>query len=386
MRNVDYLRNRSSARRCWHRLEAASWLSFLIRTPIPKLESRPPAVLSTEAFKMYPGLFNSSYQPNPLELAYINGPVGQLGPPLLGQMFMTLLQGILLVQYYDYLLYFWNENRSTRYLVHGAAALCTLKFAYISWFVWDRYVVHYGDWDKLLEIAPLTVPLAISGTIPNAVCQVFYIVRCWSLSHNWFFLVPAVLSLLLAIGGGAAQTWGAAMVYHGQFQGFTLIVDASNVSLASGLTCDVFITAFTCYYLIRRKTGFTQTDGLVGRLMKICIESAAGPTLIALVNLILNNRGLSTEWFLLPNIVLSQVYGCSLMYTVNARRNVADKSLSAMVVGSRSSGAGKISKRGGTGTDSKNRVNLWSQKPWKRTANDFEMTIVPQALTPILGY
>ncbi|KIJ42613.1 hypothetical protein M422DRAFT_254052 [Sphaerobolus stellatus SS14] len=333
---------------------------------------------------MYPGLFNSSYQPNPFELLYIDHPVGQLGPPLLGQMFMTLLQlakeqtqGVLFVQYYDYLLHFWNENRRAKYLVHGAVFLCTLKFAYIWWYIWNRYVVHYGDWDQLLKLSTLAVPIAISGIIPNAICQIFYIVRCWGLNHNWFFLIPAVLSLLASVCAGIPQTIGASMLSRGEFQAFTLIVDSSNVSLACGLTCDVFITTFTCYYLIRRKTGFAQTDGLVSRLVKISIESAAGPTLVALINLILNNRNTTTTvWFLFPNIVLSQVYGCSLMYTVNARRNVADKSLSAMVAASFVSAAGKInnSKRGGTGTDSEIRSpNIWNQKPWNRTRNDYEM-------------
>lgn len=85
------------------------------------------------------------------------------------------------------------------------------------------------------------------------------------------------------------------------------------------LTC---LPKLACYYLIREKTGFRETDGLVERLLRGTLESVAGPTVVNLINLILSNFSVNNQWFLVPNLVLSHVYGCSLLYSVNARKGI----------------------------------------------------------------
>ena len=80
-----------------------------------------------------------------------------------------------------------------------------------------------------------------------------------------------------------------------------------------------------CYYLLSKKSGFNHgTDTLVSRLIRLSIESALGPTVVALVNLILSNHINNNQWFLLPNITLSHVYGASLLFIVNSRGKVGD--------------------------------------------------------------
>ncbi|KIJ36619.1 hypothetical protein M422DRAFT_260967 [Sphaerobolus stellatus SS14] len=154
---------------------------------------------------IYAGLFNSSYQPSPIELLDLNTPVDQLGPPLLGQMFATLLEGVLLVQYYDYIVNFRYEQRWTKWLVHAGILLCSIRAFFIWWFIWDRFVLNYGNWAYVASFPAIAIGIPITGTIPNAVCQAFYIARCWTLSHNWFFLIPAMASLVVTVGAGIAQ-------------------------------------------------------------------------------------------------------------------------------------------------------------------------------------
>jgi len=272
---------------------------------------------------MYPGLFNSSYIPSPLELHVIEHPVGQLGPILLADIFVSLLQGVMVVQYHNYVINYWNETRWTRWIVHTAFWLCTLKFAYVWWLCWNKLVAHHGDWFYLTLFTTITVPIGISTTIPTAVCQIFYIHRCWALSRNWLFLIPALLTLILTVGGGISLTVGSSWLSQGKLTSTKLNIVSADITLSAGLTCDIFITGFTCYHLLREKTGFKETDNLVVRLVKTSIESAAGPTIVALVNLVLSNLLATTdEWFLFPNLILAHVYACSLFYCVNARKDI----------------------------------------------------------------
>lgn len=207
-------------------------------------------------------------------------------------------------------------------IVHLTFTLSVFKFIYVLRISWDKFGSHYGDWHYLTKFDSLTIPLVIASTLASWVCQVFYIYRCWMLSHNTIFLVSAILSFLGTLGTGIAMISTVVLATGGDTSAFAFIFIFSNVTLASGLACDVFITTFTCYYLLRAKTGIPRSDNVVFRLVKVSIESAAGPTIVALANLVLNNFSGSNTWYNLPNLTLSHIYVCSLLYTVNARRNL----------------------------------------------------------------
>ncbi|KIJ22589.1 hypothetical protein M422DRAFT_57142 [Sphaerobolus stellatus SS14] len=115
--------------------------------------------------------------------------------------------------------------------------------------------------------------------------------------------------------------WGGVEITEDKTVGFYVVVPAANVSLAAGLACDISITIFRLN---------KQTDTLVFRLVRLSIETAMGPTIVALANLILSNRDFNNQWYLLANLNLAHVYCVSLLYTVNARRHVRD-GLSQMI-------------------------------------------------------
>lgn len=69
-------------------------------------------------------------------------------------------------------------------------------------------------------------------------------------------------------------------------------------------------------------TGTQKTDDVVRKVVYISIESATGPTIAALLGLILANLSANNQWFLIPGLVSSHVYGCSLLYSVNSRKRL----------------------------------------------------------------
>jgi len=292
-----------------------------------------PSILAAFSSSMYPGLFNSSYKPNTIELAIIHDPSNSIGAYLVGQYAVTLLQGVLFVQYYNYFGNFPEERGVIRWFVHGTFATCLVKFAFLLWYTWDKFSYHYGDWAYLLRFSPLTIPLGISNIIPCLICQIFYIYRCWRLSYNIFFAVPAVLSFIVTAGSGVAQMSLYVVAARGSVEAFKILFTLSSISLVSGFICDVCITVFTCFYLLREGRGLSvQGDSLIFRIVRLSIESAMGPLIVALANLILNFFFTNTNsWFALPNLILSHAYGCSLLYTVNARKTLS-RGLRTMVL------------------------------------------------------
>ncbi|KIJ36361.1 hypothetical protein M422DRAFT_34325, partial [Sphaerobolus stellatus SS14] len=249
--------------------------------------------------------------------------------------------GVLFVQYYNYFVNFWDERGRTRLFVHLTFITCSVKFAFVLWYTWDKFTSHYGDWSYLLKFDHITAPLGVSNLIPCVICQIFYIYRCWRLSYNLYFAVPAVVSFIITTGAGLAQMSLIIAASKGVAGAFRVIFLFSNVALAAGLICDTFITCFTCFYLWRQARGLSaRTENLVFRIIKLSIESATGPLLVAFANLVLNNFFTNTNsWFALPNLALTHAYGCSLLYTVNSRKGLTKglrtMALSEGIIGAR---------------------------------------------------
>jgi len=261
-----------------------------------------------------------------MELNKIYDPVDFLSPYLIGQILVNLLQGIILCQYYYYIVHFWKKERPwVKLLVHSAFILGVLKFCYVSLFTWQSFVVYFGNYSIWRTFRTIAIPFSFTTSIPNAVCQVFYVYRGWLFGRQPFFLVPATVLLLLSVASCAVQTYLASQYAKGRADIYLLTFRMSDVSLVSGLICDFFITIFTCYYLWREKTGVAHADKLIFRLVRISIQAAAIPTFFALANLVLNIVVPDLPWFAVANMALAHSYIFSLLYTVNSRKNTNDE-------------------------------------------------------------
>ncbi|KAG9103960.1 hypothetical protein FRC07_009883, partial [Ceratobasidium sp. 392] len=81
------------------------------------------------------------------------------------------------------------------------------------------------------------------------------------------------------------------------------------------------------------KTGFAATNSLISRLLTTAIQSAAPPTICAILNLYFNQRASSTTWVNFFNSVMPFMYVCSMIFTLNARATVSRNGTSASTTG-----------------------------------------------------
>lgn len=272
---------------------------------------------------LYPQVYNASYTLSPQELLFINTRASQLGPPLIGLSLASILQGILFIQYFEYLDGTNDVKTWGKWFVHSAFYLCSLKFAYIFCIGWDRFVTHYGDWAYISMFDQLSVPLVISNVLPNSACQLFFIHRYWIFSRNILFTFATVATLLATVIAGIVMTYAASLVAGGDLYVSRLIFISTLCYLTAGLLCNIFITSLVCYHLMKEKTGYARTDNLVKSVIRISLESVAGPTILSLIGLLLVRFSNDNQWFLVPAFVSSHIYGCSLFYSVNARKRLS---------------------------------------------------------------
>ncbi|QRW05826.1 transmembrane protein [Ceratobasidium sp. AG-Ba] len=251
----------------------------------------------------YPGFLNSNYTPSPLELPYINDPDGMFGCSMAACLdILPHDAGHLDVS--DCQLHADLQERPPAYSCarRFSVLLCTLKAGHIIFVSWDFFINHFGDY-LFASVATASIKLtAIESTVIGAIIQVrigILYPPYLRLSRNWIFLVLTIPTLLLGLAGSLILP---PSTDHPRFnpvlliKNIKLLVPAANMMIACVVICDFFITSFTCWYLLRAKTGFAATNSLISRLLTTAIQSAAPPTICAIINLYFNQIAARTTW------------------------------------------------------------------------------------------
>ncbi|KAG8734311.1 hypothetical protein FRC10_011770 [Ceratobasidium sp. 414] len=286
---------------------------------------------------MYQGLFNSSYVPTELELAYINDPI------------------------YNYAEQQNKDPPHLRFLVYFSFLLCTAKsadtFAIAVSFLsklfsapylrpsreqWQMFVKQFGNYSSvrtsywlemerclvkcLLQLAgdwTLDKKASIAwGSLIGLFVQSYFIYRTFMLSRSWCFLVIASLTALS--GFVASIILSALAPYPIGYYALAYPVVA-GIMVFGTVLADGLITGFTCFYFLKQSkmTVFSGTKELLARLTAVSMQSAVPPLICAILNLVFNFRFYEPDapWAYLFNILMPYLYVISLLFTLNSRSN-----------------------------------------------------------------
>jgi len=102
---------------------------------------------------------------------------------------------------------------------------------------------------------------------------------------------------------------------YAQLQRFEVIV---IIWLAFAALADVAIATILVLYLKRHRTGFTQTDHVINRIIRLTVQTGLVTTVFTVTDLILF-VSLPTGLHLIFNLALSKLYSNSLMSSLNSR-------------------------------------------------------------------
>ncbi|CAE6478174.1 unnamed protein product [Rhizoctonia solani] len=270
----------------------------------------------------YPGFLNSSYTPLKTEEPYIYTPGAMFGPWLLASIFCLMMEGVLLCQTFNYATGFPNDRPMLRWLVAISVLFCSFKAGHMIYISWDLFVAHFGNYLSASVQSDSIKITGLESSIIGAMIQAFFIHRTFVLSRNWIFLILTIPTLLLGLTGALILT---ILVFNPPllFKRLDLLNPAANMMVSCVVICDVFITAFTCWYLLRAKTGFTATNNLITRLLYTAIQSALPPTICAILNLYWNSRAATATWVNFFNSLMPFFYVCSMVFTLNSRASVS---------------------------------------------------------------
>ncbi|KAK0448921.1 uncharacterized protein EV420DRAFT_1275471 [Desarmillaria tabescens] len=262
-----------------------------------------------------------------------------LGPWLVGMCLDLFLQGILTSQFFNY--YAWYGKSDTwkfTTAVGVLAVMTTLKTIQLtthgSAIVWIQDIVYFNDLDSALQMRFYVwyqMGNAIMVAFIAFYVQCYFCYRLWAVSSRYWVVSPILFLYVFSLGTAAAATY------------YIVLADPRlghwlSVHYATEFVGDVLLAVTMAYFLLRtKKRVLPQTKNLLDSLVRLTFQTATPAVIVALLNLIFiflpdpYVRGISSA-FIQP---LPKLYAISMMWTLNARRDIRIASSSLSIYTSR---------------------------------------------------
>lgn len=184
-------------------------------------------------------------------------------------------------------------------------------------YLYRSLIISYGKVEVLGEADWIfaTDP-ALTGLIAAAV-QLFFAWRIKILTKSWILCgLVGVVALL----GGVSGIWTAIEVgkvpTFTDFQNFKVTV---ILWLAAEVFGDIVITTILVLYLRKHRTGFSGSDLVIDRIIRLTVQTGLITAIVALLDLIFFLAD-PTGTHLLFNFPLCKLYTNSLMSSLNSRK------------------------------------------------------------------
>ncbi|KAJ2918961.1 hypothetical protein MD484_g1437, partial [Candolleomyces efflorescens] len=263
---------------------------------------------------------------------------------LLSYLFAYGLQGILMVQVYNYYISFPNDKIFWKILVYFVLISEIVQTSLASLDAFKIFSSGWGRFAILDDMSLLYITPIMSGAI-GLICHGIFAYRLYSLSGSWIVCLIVVLLALLACSSGFAFGIKLSLATT-----LSKVIKTSNIYLVCGLWngggagCDVAIAALMTFYLSRSSTGYKSTDVLLTRIIRLTIETGLFTATASLLSAILfigyrTNFKISI-WFIVPAGVLAKLYAITILAMFNNRVQGINRM-------NGSSGASIISRGGG---------------------------------------
>ncbi|EKM76861.1 hypothetical protein AGABI1DRAFT_130878 [Agaricus bisporus var. burnettii JB137-S8] len=246
------------------------------------------------------------------------------GPMLLGVFANMILYGILVAQTFSYYQLYKNDARWIKALVVYLFIIETANTGIDMAMMYQPLILEYGQqllsFPVMFAAEPVTI-VAISMPI-----QLFFAWRIFRLTK--MTVIPVIVSLLsfVSFAGGIWTTVKIIMIKS--FSRKPELHWSALVWFLSACVADVLITLTLVLNLSRRKTGFSATDDVISKIIRMTVQTGFLTALFAIGDVVffmtLGKTALNFLW----DLALTKIYANCLMSTLNARAALKEMSSS----------------------------------------------------------
>jgi len=241
------------------------------------------------------------------------------GPQLIGTMFNWGLLGMLTVQVYIFYLCFPNDRVSVKCLVYILYFLEWVQTTLTTVDEFHWFVYNWGrpDLDTLLSINTSWFNVPLMDGVISAIVQMFFGWQIWSLGRSpW---VPSLIAVIALAQASAGIATGVKLEAFGTFKEINGLFPSITVWHVGEATADLIIAVTMTYLLLSKKSGLPKTDYLLGRIIRLFVETGSITSTATLVDLVLYYVSKKSTLHECPAIILPKLYTNTLLAVLNNR-------------------------------------------------------------------
>ncbi|KIJ24703.1 hypothetical protein M422DRAFT_39043 [Sphaerobolus stellatus SS14] len=228
-----------------------------------------------------------------------------------------ILYGALVVQSFLYYQTYRKDAKWMRYFVLYLVVMETINVAFDMYLIYEPLIQRYGT-QRAVTVTPLALnPDALVTVLISVPVQLFTTWRIKVLNGSNVTPGFIVFFAICSFGGATATTISVSIVreFAKAHQFDSVII----IWLASSSLADIIITSTLVWSLRSRKTGLSETDNVVNRIIVLTIQTGAITALFALLDFVLFLAIPNSTANFLVDFPLSKLYSNSLISTLNAR-------------------------------------------------------------------
>jgi len=243
-----------------------------------------------------------------------------MGAALIGIIVSAGLWGIICSQTWYYFTNFSGDSVWTKLMVAGLFLLNTAHQAFISNFIYIYLITWYGEGTHLTAVLTSFVVEVPITAVVVFVSQTFMILRISGLSR----MNPAVIGVLLF---QAIAAFVVLSIYTNEIAHASSLQDVSKLTVLARVhnsicaSCDLSISLAIIWYLQGAKTGFSQSNNVLSRLIIFTINTGLLTSIFAICAVITNIVYPNTLIFLFFFLNIGRLHTNVTLATLNIRKS-----------------------------------------------------------------
>ncbi|KAJ6567141.1 hypothetical protein B0H19DRAFT_720124 [Mycena capillaripes] len=256
------------------------------------------------------------------------------GPMLIGVFFNMILYGVLIGQMLTYFQTYRNDATWMKIFVFALFTVETANTGFDMAFMYQPLIQEYGSKPNLFPTFFVTEPLCI--VLVSTPIQLFFAWRIKSLTKSWW--IPSFIAIL-AVASCVGGVWTAVMIrIIRTFANKPKLHNPALLWFLASVVADLLITISLVITLAKRKTGFSGTDSVIDKIIRMTVQTGMLTAIFAVLDVIIFmtlphfavNFGngscffrveyeFTLHFFAVFDLALSKLYTNCLMSTLNAR-------------------------------------------------------------------
>ncbi|WWC89015.1 uncharacterized protein L201_003933 [Kwoniella dendrophila CBS 6074] len=203
-----------------------------------------------------------------------------LGPFILGYAFDSMLLGCICQQLIWNMIWCPKDRLFNRIILFSTVILSFITTIFNDAFIFHDFASGFGNWYRIVELDYIMwFPVLDTATV--TLVQIFYLERAYQLwgRAKW---VPLVVSpfILAACGGAVGATIRGSQLPDAYDLKETY--PAFYTWIGATLITDLLITSIIFWKLIKSRTGWSETDHMINKLITISVETQLPSLMVAI--------------------------------------------------------------------------------------------------------